>query len=99
MAANLIFRLLQAADAQDSSWNYSPQLDRFLLNPDDVILFKPFATPTEGLIYNVIIDLQLKFCSKQPFIIEELHPAGWQSAPFSFPIDTRMYIMMKCWSQ
>lgn len=69
MTANLIFRLLQAVDAQDSSWNYSPQLDRFLPNPDDVILFETYSTLTEGRNNNVIIGLQLKFCSKQDLSI------------------------------
>lgn len=69
MAPNLIFRLLRAANAQDSSWNYSPQLDRFLPNSDDVILFEPYSTLTEGRKDNPIIDLQLKFGSKQDLLI------------------------------
>lgn len=87
MATNLIFRLLQAADAQDSSWNCSPQLDRFLPNPDDVILFEPYSTPTEGRNDNAIIDLQLKYCSKQDFsILKGFIQQGGEVFLFPFPI-------------
>lgn len=67
MAANLIFRLLQAEDAQDSSWNHSPQLDRFLSYPDDVILFERTQHRQKVVTTMLLLIYSLNFVPNKTF--------------------------------